>query len=189
MDDLTPRRWWIGLSPWVVQDGNHADVAVGERRHFAVELGYRRTARLRHAPAGGRTVRCAHTGRGASYDVVGEVLRTTTGPREGAVVLDVGLLVYAPWLVLDDLEPPARGAWLTGEVHLSVDPFFYRDELHALPGMPPLTYTWTVEQVERTDPADSERGWRSVPRTDAWGDEGEYRLGCRLEPGAPTRPR
>lgn len=181
--DLTSRLWWIGLDSWVIQDGNYTDVAVGERRQFALELGYRRAARLVVAPDHERTPRCAHTGRGTSYDVVGEVLRTAPGPGEEAFVLDVGLRASTQWLVLDDLEPPAAGTWLAGTIHLSVDPFFYMDELHALPRMPSLIYTWTVERVQRELTRET---WADVDGTRAWEEDGGYRLGCWLEPVAPV---
>ncbi|GEP36631.1 hypothetical protein NPS01_02940 [Nocardioides psychrotolerans] len=208
--DLTSRLWWIGLDSWVIQDGNYTDVAVGERRQFALELGYRRAARLAVPPDHERTPRCVHTGRGTSYDVVGELLRSFPEPRGGAFVLDVGLLAYTQWMVLDDLAPPVAGTWLTGEIHLSVDPFFYKDDLHALPGMPPLIYTWTVEEVQVDEtpvvlvhPGDprheiparegpvrvrdvTREAWCSVERTQAWDEDGSYRLGCRLDAVAPT---
>lgn len=208
--DLTSRRWWIGLDSWIVQDGTYTDVAVGERRQLALELGYRRAARLVVAPDHARTPRCAPTGRDTSYDVVGEVLRSSPEPRGGAFVLDVGLLAYTQWMVLDDLEPPAAGTWLAGQIRLAVDPFFYMDDLHALPGMPPLIYTWTVERVQRdltprllVHPGDprhegparegahwvpdpTRERWEDVDGTRAWEEDASYRLGCRLEPVAPV---
>ncbi len=208
--DLTSRRWWIGLDSWVIQDGNYTDVVAGERRQFAVELGYRRARRLAPAGPGARSPRATHTGRGTSYDVCAELLRSSTEPGGDAFVLDVGLLVYAQWMVLDDLEPPVVGAWLAGEVHLAVDPFSYLDRLHALPGMPPLIYTWTVEEVQLdltpqvlVEPGDprheipagegpqrvrdlAREEWRTVSGTRAWEEDGSYRLGCRLEGVAPV---
>lgn len=208
--ELTSRLWWIGLDSWILQDGNYTDVAVGERRQFALELGYRRAARLVVPPDHERTPRCAHTGRGTSYHVVGELVRSFPEPRGGAFVLDVGLLAYTQWMVLDDLEPPVAGTWLRGDIHLSVDPFFFMDDLHALPDMPALIYTWTVEEVQLdltpqvlVHPGDprheiparegpvrvrdvSREAWRSVGRTRAWEEDGGYRLGCRLEALAPV---
>ena len=208
-DDLTSRRWWIGLDSWVLQDGNYTDVVAGERRQFALELGYRRAARLAPAPDHERTPRCAHTGRGTAYDVCGEVLRSSTQPHGDAFVLDVGLQVYTQWMVLDDLQPPGAGDWLSGEISLAVDPFFYMDQLQALPGMPPLIYTWTVEEVQldltpqilvepghplhegpREGPQRvrdvTREVWRPVERTRAWEEDGGYRLGCTLEAVAPV---
>lgn len=211
-EGLRSRRWWIGLDSWILQDGNYTDVVAGERRQFALELGYRRAARLAPAPdpGHGRTPRCAHTGRGTSYDVCGELLRSATQPHDDAFVLDIGLQVYTQWMVLDDLEPPVAGAWLTGEIHLSVDPFFYMDDLARRPRMPALIYTWKIEAVQHdltpqilVQPGDprheipagegsrrirdlSREAWRSVPRTRTWEEDGSYRLGCTLEAVAPV---
>ena len=38
---------------------------------------------------------------------------------------------------------------LTGEITLSVDPFFYFDELASEQGFPALIYTWTVREMQR----------------------------------------
>lgn len=174
--------WWVGLDAWVLEDGNYPDFVTGERRQFALELGYDRSDRL--VPLAGAPARtCRHTGRGARYRVSGQLLRAATEPMTDAFVLDVGVLAYTQWLVLDDLQPPAAGDWLTGEIALAVDPFMYRDELAARPGMPPLAYTWTVEEVQlRAGDA-----WQTVPRTRVWEDEGGYRLRCRLD-GGPVSP-
>lgn len=194
--------WWIGLDGWVLQDGNYPDFVTGERRRFAVEFGYRRDRRLRPSPEPG-VPSCSYTGHGTAYAVTGQLLRATDQPQGDAFVLDFGLLSYAPWMVLDDLQPPVTGDWLSGEIHLGVDPFFYKDELAGLPGMPALTYTWTVEEiqldltpsmvVEHGHPLypgpdegprrvrDVEReAWRTIDRTRMWDDDGSYRLRCVL---------
>lgn len=33
-----PGRWLIGMSAWVIQDGNYADFSVGQRAEFAIEF-------------------------------------------------------------------------------------------------------------------------------------------------------
>ena len=123
---------------------------------------------------------------------------------DDAFVLDFGLLAYKHQMVLDDLEPPRVGAWLTGEITLSVDHFAYMDELAKEPGMPPLIYTWTIDEIQLgttpqmevqyghplyvgpdegptfvNDPA--LQSWLTVDRTQAWEHEGSYRLRCTLE--------
>jgi len=206
----TTHDWWVGLSDWILQDGNYTDFAVGDVRQFALELGYRWSRRLRAAPAG-QPVGYAHTGRGCVYDVTADVVRSTDRPHRDAFVLDFGVPAYATQLVLDNGEPPARGARLTGEVGLAVDHFAYFDDLADLPGMPALIHTWTILdiqvasgptiRVEHGHPhygnspdegprriLDPDRtSWASVDRTRTWDDLGGYRLRCALHPGDAVR--
>ena len=125
-----------------------------------------------------------------------------------AFVLDFGLKAYVEWMVLDDLEPPQAGDWLSGEINLGVDHFAYMDELAVRPGMPPLIYTWTIEEIELSttpriqvapghplyfgpdegpmlvrDP--SRESWRAVDRTRMWDDNGTYRVRCKLDGEPP----
>ena len=207
-EELQSRTWWIGLSGWVLQDGNYTDFVTGERRQFALEFGYARAARLqlsssRSAP------RCHFSGRSVTYEVVGLLLRGASEPMRDAFVLDFGLRAYAPWLVLDDLQPPAAGDWLTGEISLSVDHFAYMDELAHRPQMPPLIYTWRIDEIQLSTtpsvqvgfghalyvgpdegpmlvPDPSRESWRTIPQTRMWDDDGNYRLRCTLESPAPT---
>lgn len=97
MEQLHRDEWLIGLSSWVIQDGNHVDFAVGERHRFAVGFFgddlHEGTPGLKQAEAVGE-------GR---YDVSGEVI-----VADPVVVLAFGLLAYT------DSRPPsaARGEWL-----------------------------------------------------------------------------
>ena len=199
-------EWWIGLDSWVLQDGNYTDFATGHRRQFALELSYDRWQRL--VPTPDRVASCRPS-TGVRYQVTGELVHASGRWPGAAYVLDIGpLAAYATQLVLDDLEPPPRGTWLTGEIGLHVDPFMYMDELAGQPGMPPLIRTWTVEEVqvsttplvtvEYGDPryagpdegphrvADRTReSWATVERTDTDRD-GAYRLRCTLEDAPPV---
>lgn len=206
------REWRISLDAWVLQDGNHPDFVVGERRRFALELGYRRDRRLRRDPDPGPSY-CRFTGHGAWYDAAGRVVRVSSDPAAGrdAFVVDVGVLAFAHSLVFDGQEAPAVGDACSGQIHLGVDPFFYKDELVRLSDMPALAYEWSISRIELdvTPIVEVEHGhplylgrdrgpqhirdperetWRTVERTRAWDDEGRaYRLTCRLEDTQPTR--
>jgi len=208
---VTPETWWIGLEPWVLRDGNYADFVTGRRRQFALEFGYSRARRLQLTSAASGSF-SQHAGRGAWYDVVGQLLRT--GPEfpadDDTFVLDFGLLAYKKWLVLDGSAHPQAGAWLSGEIVLTVDHFEYMDHLAELPGMPPLIYTWAIEEIQlETTPliqvphghplypggpnrgpisvADPSREtWRTVHQTRPWIDRRGYRLKCTLENAAPV---
>jgi hypothetical protein len=172
--------WWIGLPAWVLQDGNHADFATGERRQFALEWWYDRSQRLR--PASG-PARCTAREDG-SYDVTGRLLRAAAEPMSDAFVLDFGLRAYTQWMVLDDLQPPSAGAWLSGRIWLGVDPFMYLDDLAGRPGMPPLIHTWTIDEIQVEEQPGARR--RVVPRTHTWDDVGGYWLRCTLHSDEPV---
>jgi hypothetical protein len=202
-----PDTWWIGLSSWVLQDGNYTDFVAGERRQFALELGYSRAERLRTPADEAR--RCRYSGRDVSYDVTGQLVRAASEPMVDAFVLDFGLGAYTEWMVLDDLEPPKAGDWLTGRISLSVDHFAYMDYLGQRPGMPPLIHTWTIHEiqldttpgipVEPGDPRysgpgegprlvrdDTRESWQPVAETRMWDHDGGYRLRCSLEGAEPA---
>ncbi|MGF6572388.1 hypothetical protein ABH945_004509 [Paraburkholderia sp. GAS333] len=60
-------------------------------------------------------------------------------------VIDFGVLAY--W----ESPPPdfaKVGAWVTGEVLISIDPFFYKDYVYQLPKMPDLFNEWVVGRIE-----------------------------------------
>lgn len=205
------REWRVSLDAWVLQDGNYTDFAVGERRRFALELGYRRDRRLRRDPAAAPPY-CRFAGHGAWYDAAGRVVRVSSDPAAGrdAFVVDVGVLAFSHSLVFDGQEAPALGDAWSGRIRLGVDPLFYQDELVRLPGMPALAYDWRITRIEldATQIVEVEHGhplypgrdrgpqrvrdperetWRPVERTHAWDDGGRaYRLTCQLEDDRPA---
>lgn len=199
---LLPQRWTIGLSSWVLQDGNYTEFVVGQRRQFALEFHYHRTQRLVQVDEpGGR--RCRYTGRVTDYDATARLLMVAGPSRGRPFVLDFGLLAYSSWIVLDDLEPPQAGSWLSGTIGLSVDPFDYTAGRFRKSDPPPMIYTWSIDGIEKaTTPlitvefghplyvgpdegpnrvADPDReSWQPVEATPIW-DDAFYRLHCTLE--------
>jgi hypothetical protein len=195
------REWWIGLDGWVLQDGNYTNFAVGQMRQFALQFGYARDDRLQRTTE--PKASCEAVDDDALYRVSANLERAAREPMEDCFVLDFGLLAYKEWMVLDDLEPPRAGMRLSGEIYLSVDHFAYMDYLSTRDGMPPLIYTWTIEEIRLdTSPGievehghplyvgpdegpmtvrDPERRrWRNLNATDTWGVEGSYTLRCTL---------
>lgn len=176
------------LGRWVLQDGNYTDFVTGERRQFALEFWWRRDHRLRPEPAA-TAPRCRHTGRDAWYDVTGTLQRVPDRRRTATYVLDVGVGAYHE---SPDEHPgqTADDGWVTGEIGLGVDPFPYMDHLAALPGMPPLIHSWTVEEIKLdVAPRDSARStaeWRTVDRTRSGEDAGDYLLRCTLHDARPV---
>ncbi len=102
----------------MLQDGNYTDFVVGERRQFALEFGYDRTKRLVRTTSHTQP-RSRSASRHAWYDVVGQLVRSSAEPMAEGFVLDVGLMAYTGWMVLDDLSPPEAQTWLVGEITLT----------------------------------------------------------------------
>jgi hypothetical protein len=124
---------------------------------------------------------------GTSYDICGRVMTIL----ERSWVIGCGIDVY------QDSPPPAGitvGDTVRGVANLGVDPFFYFERLHAVPGMPPLIYTWRIDRISRQGAPfvktgnalvrDSTKlGWLELERTDAWHDDdgrADYKLDCVL---------
>lgn len=198
---VTEQDWWIGLAAWVLQDGNYSDFAVGDVRRFALEFGYPRHDRLQ--PTSEPELSCTAVDDAGLYRVSADVVRAAREPMKDCFVLDFGLLAYKEWMVLDDLEPPAAGVRLGGDLYLHVDHFAYMEGLATREGMPPLIYTWRVEEIRLdtspgmrvefghplyvgpdegpmtvSDP--QRRRWRNLEATDTWGHDGHYTLRCTL---------
>jgi hypothetical protein len=190
----------IGVSPWIIQDGNYGDFAVGDEVSFALEFyseGGLHTS-------GSSSIQAEHVSD-SIYRITAEVVHA----EPSWWVIDFGLRCFR------EETPPAGvrvGDRLEGQVYLGIDPFFYFEYLHALAGAPPLVYEWQIDQIYRTTaptvlspdhrvliPDRAREVRTSIDRTDAWHDEGgqsmhvDYVLHCgRLggprypaKPGAP----
>ena len=174
--------WLIGIDSWVIQDGNYPDLLTGQRADFALEFASRRGLTVLDEASGPRVEWVADS----RYDVTAQVVHDEPNAR----VLDFGLRAYR-FIGIEDPEHRSRvGAWVTGEIDLAVDPFFYKDELANEDGFPVLSYSWIVQEVlERSD----ERGPVPIVKTDAWGDVStspSYLLRCvSAGPGPAGRPR
>jgi hypothetical protein len=176
--------WNIGISGWIIQDGNYPDFEVGQTAEFALEFIPRTITRL---PAAERTAR--HLLR-SEHQVLGEVVFCA----KESWVLDFGLRAYRAQMPRPGIE---TGQFVSARGYLGVDPFFYIEELFQLPGMLPLVYTWQIEGITlstapyiqapnragemRWQLDESRRSSVPVPWTDAWHDnEGNagYTLHC-----------
>ncbi len=185
-------EWTLGLSSWIIQDGNYGDVQRGDRLEAAVEFEVEEALALTEA-----SVPSARCHRDSVYDVVGRVVAI----EADVWVLDVGISTFS------NLAPPrglAVGDWVAGRAWLGVDPFFYFERLGKRASLPPLIYPWLVSEIRRQTapfvPAGprvrvrdaSNLGWETIEHTDAWVDDGgsaEYLLRCELLSEAPRRAR
>lgn len=185
-DFLRDTRFEIGLSSWIIQDGNYGDFYVRGDADFALEF-YCETFE-KSSVAQKSFERVAP----ATYRINGEVILS----REGLWVLDFGLRAF------EERRPSIKlvqGDFISGVIHLGIDPFFYFESLSAAPGVPPLIYNWKIENIlQQTAPfietrseigqriftRDAEKlGWKAIQKTDAWSDDGgngDYVLVCAL---------
>jgi hypothetical protein len=164
----------IAVDSWIIQDGNYADFAVGDKAEFALEFA---GSTLR--PSASKETPARHLGHGV-YEVCAQVLFVDAS----VWVIDFGLCAF--W----ESKPPEHakpGTWVEGELLVGIDPFFYMEYLHKLPGMPNLFYNWTVASIMRNDTPwlvevnayggkmlsrdQTNEAWANVPRTDAWNDD------------------
>lgn len=164
----------IAVDSWIIQDGNYDDFAVGDRTSFALEF-----AGNQLRPSASRVPRAMHVGHGV-YDLCAQVCFL----HSGVWIVDFGTLAF--W----EAPPPSFaevGGWVEGRALLGIDPFFYKEYLYKLPGMPCLFYDWRISGIERNDTpwlfeANAQGGgtytrdeaqmrWSSVARTDAWNDD------------------
>jgi hypothetical protein len=186
----------IGLSGWIIQDGNYAEFEAGREYRFALEFGSDDLA-LDADPGSGP--RLSHV-RASHHEVRGVVVFRS----ESAWVVDFGVPAYQL------ATPPAWasvGLPVRGRVDLGVDPYFYSAELRHREGMPDLFRRWFVRRIllettpwkDVTDPLGltvserdaSRESFVEVPATDAWHHEGgnaEYFLECEIREGPPLHP-
>lgn len=180
------RELEIGLSSWIIQDGNYPDFTAGQHAEFALEF-YSEAYRKSDA----RSKSLKNLGS-AKYEIVGEVIYLT--PE--VWVLDFGICAF------QESKPPegvSVGSFVEAKIHLGIDPFFYFERLYTLPKMPALIYSWKINSIgqqtapfiETREPSgqkllvrdEKKLGYSSIAKTDAWKDDGgsgsaEYVLTC-----------
>lgn len=188
-------EWKIGVSSWIIQDGNYEDFRHDEEVTFALEF-----FPLNHTPSLS-SVKQAKWLQASKYKVNAQLIFVD----KHCCVIDFGVLAY------QRVEPPKtlqHGMWLEAEINLGIDPFFYFESLTRIKGMPPLIYTWHVHKIEvETAPFiesvdamghrllmrdETKSAFREVQQTNAWSDDngrGEYVLSCTLLDVPPKRDR
>jgi hypothetical protein len=176
MDELS-----VGLSSWIIQDGNYGDFEEGGQYTFALEFALSSIESI--APEG-RSLR--HIA-GSDYRFTAEVVFT----QPGVVVIDAGVLCYREDKSTEGL---VTGSFIAGDLSLGIDPFFWLETHSRAPGAPNLFYRWRLRAIllETTPWVDTggsfqraqvPRTFKAVPRTDAWAHDGghaEYVLVCEL---------
>src|SRR5690348_5160257 len=125
----------VGMSGWIIQDGNYTDFRVGQQASFALEF---------YAPLGlttGAGPTFAEWIAASRYHIRAQVIFAT--PQ--VWVIDTGA-----FMAFREEKSPnhaAVGSFVEGEIYLGIDPFFYFEYLHRIPGIPVLTYDWLVRGI------------------------------------------
>jgi hypothetical protein len=140
-------------------------------------------------------------GNSSRYRVQAQVVWVLTS----AWVVDFGVQAF------QQSTPPngiCKGDWISADIYLGIDPFFYFEDLAHLQGMPPLIYGWFIRKIGiQTAPFidavdgkgtriltrdESQSAYREIEETCAWSDDGglaEYVLECELRDKPPSRDR
>jgi hypothetical protein len=176
----------VGLSSWIIQDGNYDDFRVDQEASFALEF-YPHSI----GPSN-RTLVTATNIDASRYQICGNVIYQA----KEAWVIDVGVLAYQEGAPPENIK---QGDDVEGEIYIGIDPFFYFEDLYKLPGMPTLTYKFRIKCIllettpwlESTDETGrkvlardaTKESYREVSQTNAWEDDnghGHYILKCEF---------
>jgi hypothetical protein len=181
----------VGVSAWVIQDGNYPNFRRGDRAAFALEF-YPQTDLAVSDATGAQAPSFVHLGANV-YHCKGRVAYVSSDWW----VIDVGVCLYRA-------QRPPQGAqqgWrFDDEIHIGIDPFFYSQRFSRHHEAPPLIYDWEITKIEiRTAPLEITQGtavdpdgsgWRAIDATDAWQDNGgraEYVMHCACLNPTPRR--
>jgi hypothetical protein len=174
--------WNIGLASWIIQDGNYPDFAKGQVAEFALQFSI---VEGEFSQAGLGDVHSCHL-YGSSYHVNAKVVYVD----QDLWILDFGLLAYGT-------NPPEGitvGMTISANILLEIDYYLYFESLSKNDNIPPLIYSWTVEQIllgTKEECGDSGRAgyssWKGTKQvspvetsyidlsnTDAWNDDHGY---------------
>lgn len=177
--------WEISLSSWIIQDGNYPDFQKGQEAEFALHAA---AGEIATTPGREKGIRKLEE---CTYELTGEIVFV----KQGLWVIDFGLLAFDEF---QKPEPPIEvqeGNFVRGGFYVEIDPFFYFERGAKIPGVPPLVYTWRIDQILmqtapfiETAPRMRERdpeawAWTEIEQTNAWEDDrshAEYLLRCQL---------
>ena len=181
-----PKSLEIGLSSWIIQDGNYPDFQIGNEYKFALEISPRSIQRVE---ADGTFLNHIQE---SEYTFNGKVLFRE--PR--LTVVDVGVLCYHEGEISKEFEP---GDFISGDLYLGVDPFFWFETHAKRRDAPNLIYRWMLNGIllETTEWQESinssgrrllsrneqTKSFKPVGKTDAWNDDNghaHYILQCNL---------
>jgi len=127
------------MDSWIIGDGNYADFSEGETRQFALEF---------WAPSQLSVVQNQEKSITENAQYLYQVNARVVYSSADILVIDFGLLAYSE--ASAELEIGlATGDFVTGDIRLGVDPFFYFERLSKVHGVPPLIYEWRIESIQQ----------------------------------------
>lgn len=168
-------EWDVGVSTWIIQDGNYEDFKAGQKAEFALEF-YSDKFFLSDVKQ-----KFAQKCGPARYKINGEVIYISSEEW----VLDFGICAYRA-------ETPPKGvalhSFVSAEIYLGIDYYVYFEFLYELPEMPPLIYSWNIDSILRKSPMESYKQQEClITKTDAWNeDSSHYVLHCTKLDKEPT---
>ena len=184
--------WNIGLSSWIIQDGNYVDFRKNEIREFALEFYFQKFSLSEL-----KSKKVALLQDGPLYEINGEAIYK----NDDVCIIDFGLLAYSS---NSNVQNVKVGDYLTGTIYLGIDYFDYFERLYKINGIPPLIYTWKIEKIffettpiieTKDDNGKTERVYdksrystKELEKTDAWSEEEDsanYILICSPIPKKP----
>jgi hypothetical protein len=191
---MTSRDLIVGLSSWIIQDGNYPDFERNQQTAFALEFYPAENLQVSESQAAPSLSLINSSAWSALYNAIGRVVHVA----DDWWVVDFGLLAFREDKSRKHKFRP--GDRVRGEISFGIDPFFYFERLARQDGAPALIYGWTITKIEmqtapriETKPKYFERdpqllGWREIEKTDAWQDDdrsAEYLLHCRRAQASP----
>jgi hypothetical protein len=189
----------VGLSSWVIADGNYPHFKRGDRASFALVFYASDPLRIPEDclsinPPGVDQAFMRHL-EGSRYTVTARV--THILDYDGWWVIDAGIPMYRAGMPTNEIKV---GCWVSGTINVGVDPFDYFERLSRYYAAPPLIYDWDVKKIEiETTPIiesgrmrtrdQSRREWREVEDTKArtGGFVDEFVLHCTKLDTPPRR--
>lgn len=127
--------WNVGIESWIIQDGNQPDFRQGQLAEFA--LFFQLQGDLKKVKGG---IPAANLVKESVYNVTARVVYTA---RESWGIY-FGLLAYT-----NQPPPPGIkvGAAISAQIWLGVDYYLYDQALSKIEAVPPMIYTWRVQQI------------------------------------------
>ena len=178
----------IGLSSWIIQDGNYGEFEAKREYRFALEF---YPHELVFDPSPISAPRLTAVGNDL-YDAKGRIIFKS----KSAWVIDFGVPAF------QETKPPSWsrvGTSVSGRISLGIDPFFYFETLKSQKGMPNLFRQWFVHRIllettpwrEETDATgrkvlsrdNTQESFIEVAATNAWSHDGghaQYILECEM---------
>jgi hypothetical protein len=168
----------IGLSAWIVQDGNYRDFAVGDVRPFALEFYAEKFSVKSSGSIGMKHLK----------DCIYEIEAQVIFKKAKLTIIDFGYRAYTEGKI-----DAKAGDWIKGEVGIGIDPFFYFESWERDPEVPKIKSKWRVDRIfmDTTPLVEFEsKNFRrdearfseiEIQMTNAWNDDsgnGSYALYC-----------